>query len=593
MNCLLVQILNTNADVTAAALAGWAVGFLCPKFIIGKEAYQLWFNVSIINKQRCQTERNYQFFQLNLLKFKFIFLLIFKIIKEIFLLIFRFKIMDNFVDNHNSGSNITNIIGKNDSLTKDNDLDENMSTLTNRFFNTSLDSGTGMAQISNCSKDSIVKPIRPQPLMPMAFSYDSGFEVSPFFNYTFQYEDSNSMLPADTENDDDDIEGFDEELISINHQFTPINTNHSTPIKPITNISSELSSDTNNFQSAFNLALLRRENIRLNQPQTETLEINNNDLDFPDQYELNDLDDDVFHNPSSCPENDNVDIRAHLYNCHRPSCPLKCENEDLNSKHSSSTTSSGSGRSSEPIPIPKGRRLFNETADMLDSSDCFSIKDLLFSLPEAGNRMPYYHPLAPPLRPNLLPDDEVNNNDHQPLEATIGNRRNSGSRINRPIFGSGFQISYSMISDGILMNRFSPPLTNRFNSRWLTGSRNFLFRYGGLSPPNLFGVAPSVSYRAGQFSNNIGENYFPAPYQRRLLTPLYEEPYNDNHIDDNEVQDPDQDQDHDTDPGPSINLPNDVEQNCQSSGKCIIVFFHYYFSFTIFFIGRGFFCMFV
>ena len=93
---------------------------------------------------------------------------------------------------------------------------------------------TGMANTTSTST-----PIRPRPILASAFSFDSGYEISPFSNYSFQFGTEsvpNTILTNNNNNSimatnrllnpivQEDYEGIDDELISIDQHFTPIHS---------------------------------------------------------------------------------------------------------------------------------------------------------------------------------------------------------------------------------------------------------------------------------------------------------------------------------------------------------------------------------
>lgn len=214
-------------------------------------------------------------------------------------------------------------------------------------------------------------PIRPRPILAsQSYSFDSGYEVSPICLGTFRYEDSvteqmNTMSIEEQLSDHyDSIEGFDEELISIGHHFTPI------------------SSPTGATDLIINLAELRRQN-QLDRQH----EINNNDVNFPDlslvdrthnsgvflmDDDVDEDDDDVFF------DSDDEDLKDYT------------PDQTCVGSRSESCTSV---RSSTPIPIPKATPRFSEG----NSLEQFSVPN--------GCRMPFYHRFAARMAlPNILAD---------------------------------------------------------------------------------------------------------------------------------------------------------------------------------------------
>lgn len=228
------------------------------------------------------------------------------------------------------------------------------------------------ATSSSCAGN--ITPIRPRPILAsLSYSLDSGYEVSPICLASFRYGDSvpsqldqsatSDSIAANNTVDEgldvDDMEGFDEELISIDHHFTPINSSSS-----ITNL---------------NLAELRRQNQIGRQ-----MEINNNDIFFPDLNSSNATDAasySVFELDDEDEEDDDVFIDSYA----------ESDQDEMDfEQHYKSSGSSASIRSSSPIPIPGAEERLKKPENFFS-----------FSVPN-GCRMPYYHKMAPPLvRPEV------------------------------------------------------------------------------------------------------------------------------------------------------------------------------------------------
>nr|XP_046910724.1 probable cyclin-dependent serine/threonine-protein kinase DDB_G0292550 isoform X2 [Dermatophagoides farinae] len=398
---------------------------------------------------------------------------------------------------------------------------------------------TGMANTTSTST-----PIRPRPILASAFSFDSGYEISPFSNYSFQFGTEsipNTILTNNNNNSimatnrllnpivQEDYEGIDDELISIDQHFTPIHS--PATVENMANgqidSSSSLMNHFSQRQQAFNLAIQRREN-RLIQNE---MEINNNDPNYPNAenqyFSFDDFgDDEVFldnENDDSQPER----IMAREWHQPiRPSCSMGImydnnEIQDNNNvddenqvqiDHSyrepnlSTTSSSTSRCSSEPIPIPGARNryrsspLLDNNDDLSDFFDGTSASHFMaeqneqeFSLPDS-RRMPYFHRMAP----RLLND----NNDYQ-----------------RHRFGSRFQLSLSMIQDYRDHSEChcSTPSTLRMPS-------GFSFRFGHQSPNQILYESRRLLTPLPEMDEENDEN---------LIFPMS---LDEHHVDDHEEQ---------------------------------------------------------
>lgn len=366
------------------------------------------------------------------------------------------------------------------------------------------------------SYTSTVTPIRPRPVLPSSYSFDSGFEVSPLLSRSFRFGDSvpypvdHVVLPQ-TANDfnvndnDDNIEGFDEELISIEQRFAPIS----------------IPNCTNNQPTAFpftsaNLASQRRNN-RMSQQISD--DINNNDVSFPNQNQTqapdedmdldmmfyDDEDDDVFYNE----EDELVEPRS--WHIPRPTCTLSESGPDFYPPESTSFSRvilpsegsiSSSRRSSTPIPIPGSTSGSENDSDSIDGFD-------LASVPQPQTRMPYFHRMAPPLNAT----NPLNELDEQ--QQPSGQFRASNPR--RTTFGTHFETSCSIITRNLVPSRFSPvPYLNR----WHPHNNHGLLQSGS-----------SVWLRFGQLSSSPTYPIRAIPNDFRSLTPHYE-------LDENELLSP-------------------------------------------------------
>ncbi|OTF73262.1 hypothetical protein BLA29_003802 [Euroglyphus maynei] len=362
----------------------------------------------------------------------------------------------------------------------------------------------------------------------------------------------------------EDYEGIDDELISIDHHFTPI---HSPAVRNLSTTQIIDPSSLNHFsqqhaqrQQAFNLAVQRREN-RLVQNE---MEINNNDSSYPNanQYDIfsfeDSSDDDVF-----LDDNDDGNhqlewmMEREWHQPMRPNCSMALmyddqENDDdirndnngeyqvqighIEREPNLSFTSSSTSRcSSTPIPIPgagmNGRHRYRSPQSMENGNDDDNTNDFPdgtsasrfmaeqneqeFSLPD-GRRMPYFHRMAPRLNSNvsdsLLDDD---NNDEDNLSLSIVN--NANNRTHQ--FGSRFQLSLSMIQGyRDQSDCHTPPPSNAIQM-----PSGFSFRFGRHSPSHAL-INSHNRCNSHWYQSTINEMYANQTLygSRRLFTPLPE-----------------------------------------------------------------------
>ncbi|KPM08646.1 hypothetical protein QR98_0071680 [Sarcoptes scabiei] len=407
----------------------------------------------------------------------------------------------------------------------------------------SSSSSSSSSPLSPLERAKSSKPIRPRPILASAFSFDSGYEISPLHNQSFRFggeeialtssltdhpsttinhnrsqiintliDDGNHrdrITDDDDDDDEDDLEGYDDELITINDQFTPIhspsleNCSYSLP-----GVSSQSRSLQTNQQprSAFNLALIRQQN-RLRQAQICSMMFDREQTSFLETNNLNDID-------SFDVQPNGHDLKASL----------------------SSTSSSLSRCSSTPIPIPGANSLrrnhlssafskvtkFDDDDDDVDddvegnqcqsSADCIdgqSLSTIEYSLPD-GRRMPYYHRMAPKLAnfttENESKEKEESEKDANPIQLSRGSR-------SQHRFGSRFEISFDMIYNN--RSCYSPPL---WNGGIGSSSTGFLARFGVLSPQQL--LDPKQSFINPRLKEAFSDLYCLSPYDScRLLTP--------------------------------------------------------------------------
>ncbi|KAH9415183.1 hypothetical protein DERP_006274 [Dermatophagoides pteronyssinus] len=467
---------------------------------------------------------------------------------------------------------------------------ETISSINDNSGSSFMTTTTTEIVTNNCINTPTTTSIRPRPISVSAFSFDSGFEVSPFSNHSFPFgveSVPNIILTNNINNNctstattttamatntsmnpmivQEDYEGIDDELISIDHHFTPI---HSPAVVNRNSSTTQMMNHFTQRQQAFNLAIQRQEN-RLVKNEMENN--NNNDSNFPNAYQYDIFsfeevgDDDVFLN-----DNENIDDHHHQhqelmierewYQPIRPSCSMALMYDDDNNNNNeeyqvqmehierepnlSITTSSSTSRcSSTPIPIPGastyGRHRYrspqlmendddineNFSNDFIDGTSASHFmaeqNEPEFSLPN-GRRMPYFHRMAPRLNRsnvfNSLFDND--NNDADNSAASIINNNN-----NRPHqFGSRFQLSLSMIQGYRDQSEcHSPPPLPTIPLNEIQMASGFSFRFGRQSP-NHFLINSQNSRNSQLFQSTINEIYANQTLygSRSLLSPIIE-----------------------------------------------------------------------
>lgn len=403
---------------------------------------------------------------------------------------------------------------------------------------TSIDSSSSMGTFSTSITgygSNNVTPIRPRPMLPSSVSFDSGVEVSPFQLRQFRYGDSmvtngelnnsGSSVPMTADNRDNDVsanmddsmEGEDEELISIDHHFTPISVpahSSSSYVGQTAFSSSSQAPCVFQFPTGNNLASERRANqINSNRLQQSYSmadyhevvdELNNNDPNFANMYgpaapaapsafafhstpapaaqemmfDFDEFgDDDVFYNGNDGDQAKQTEVspmrESRSWHITRPSCIIgePAAGQENSSRDVLFSEGSSSRRSSTPIPIPGSTSgsssSYCEFAGGFDSFFDSSLPRNEPSVPQPLTRMPYYHQMAPPLlmnarRPQANSEDVTDSGTVSTTSARNGNGT-SGTFQRRTAFGTHFETSCSIITRNLMPSRFSPV---PFHGRW-------------------------------------------------------------------------------------------------------------------------------